>query len=1757
MSGFATDLGSGNDTWPGAAFPGQTNSLADTIDGQNGNDSIDGGAGNDLLIGGAGNDSLRGGNDDDTLDGGSGNDWASYVTATYAVTVNLEIGSSSGAGGNDSLTGIENILGSNRSDSILGDSLNNLLDGRAGFDSIEGGAGNDTLLTQEWASGDWGRLSGGEGNDSLYAQGDYFTLEGGAGRDTLYGSRFVLGGADDDRILQNSSSNVTLNGEDGNDTLIGAGGGVGGHDIFLGGAGNDSVALDSLSSQTVYGETGNDTLVSGTEPHQFFSGGDGEDSIVNIGNFAVAHTLDGGAGNDTLIDLPAGRWIHGNIDYVHVYGGTGNDSIQGLTISRHYFSGGDGNDTAIAGDSANDSIDGGLGDDSLSGGTSSNADWLFFSSSTSVTVDFTAGRSFGDGTDSFNGFEAVQGSNADDSILGGNGNETFDGAGGDDTLVGGAGSDWVSFASATGGITVNLGTSSSAGAAGIDSLTGIEAALGGNYGDVLIAGPNGSMLNSGSGNDTLIGGAGIDTLIGGADNGDLLNYASETANITVNLNGAATSSSGGIDSITGIEAVNSGSGNDSILGAASNETISGGGGNDTLVGGNGDDWLSYALATGGITVNLGTGSSNGEYGQDSITGFEAILGGSNDDLLIAGDGGSTLGGGLGNDTLVGGNSSDWVSYTEASGAITLDLGADSFSTDSLTGIENILGSSGNDCILGNSVANILHGGAGADTLVGLTGNDTLIGGSENDWVSYATATASVTVNFDSGRSAGLHGNDSLTGVEGILGGTGDDSLGGSFYEDSTVQGGLGNDTIFSTFISYADASGSVTVDLNAGTSSGADGEDILDLTLIWYRGFASGIIGSGYADSLSEAGDVGYFYASFNGNTGLYGGGGNDTLIAADYVQYRSYSGGDDDDRLRGSLYYGYANRFSGDAGNDTIITASEFESLFYGGNGDDSILNEADEYTNSSYINTVYGEAGNDTLVDGSAYNSQFYGGDGEDSLQSFFLAGLGGYNSFYGDAGNDTLVSISGTNDRPTYLSGGADNDSLLGNSADNALSGDAGDDTLAGGEGNDTLDGGADNDFASYADATGAITVNLRVGSSSGQHGEDSLTGIENILGGNGDDSIVGDSLANLLDGGGGLDFVSYANAGGDVIVDLGAMRGYGDGTDTLSGIENILGGNGNDSILGDSLANVLNGGNGDDTLVGSNGDDTLYGGNGVDVGDFRGFGTNVTVDLVQGLVFDEGGTTRFFDIERILTEGGQATLERGAGGDTFSGGEANDLVVADAGNDEISGDLGDDTFDGGNGNDQISGGDGDDSIAGGIGNDCLEGGGLNDTFQGGPGDDTFIGGAGRDLVDYAYVTGHGVTVSLADETAYGGSEDVLSGIEDVSGSNQDDVLTGDVNDNLINGLIGNDLIRGLAGNDTLDGGDGNDTLQGGLGDDRLEGGDGTDFASYADASTGVDANIGSGNAIDGANNDLLFGIEGLIGSNHNDTLTGGDGVDSLSGGAGNDWLDFGAGVENYLRGPSETGNDTLIGGLGNDTLDLESDWSFLSSSGSYSIYRDGSDTIWAQDWEQVVCFAEGTRIVTPNGEDAVENLRAGDMVLAMRGGQAGFEALRWVGFMDVAVPRNAAMATKTAPILIKAGTIAPGMPARDLRVSPDHAMEVDGHLIPAKHLVNGSSIIQEVWCKRVRYFHLELEAHGLLLSEGTWSESYLDDGNRHAFNNTALTGLFLDFEAGRSQGQYDQLACLPVLRQGLKLDEIHGRLALRAEDLALGGRRRLRR
>jgi len=541
-------------------------------------------------------------------------------------------------------------------------------------------------------------------------------------------------------------------------------------------------------------------------------------------------------------------------------------------------------------------------------------------------------------------------------------------------------------------------------------------------------------------------------------------------------------------------------------------------------------------------------------------------------------------------------------------------------------------------------------------------------------------------------------------------------------------------------------------------------------------------------------------------------------------------------------------------------------------------------------------------------------------------------------------------------------------------------------------------------------------------------------------------------------------------------------------------------GNDSINGLAGNDSIAGGGGNDTLDGGADDDTLDGGGGSnDWASYANAIDGVTVNLATGRSAGVDGNDNLAGIENVLGSNFADTLIAGSAIQILYGNDGADSMVG--GSFRFQRLYGDD------------------------GNDTLVGIDFQPYLYGGASDDSLVGGtAGGN-----FILGGGGNDTLISRSA---------GFE-------------------IRGEDGNDSIQGSGVDEVFYGDADNDTLSGGGGLDILYGNDGLDFADYGFATAGIVASFNSDEGVlIGDDISFFYDIEGLIGSNFDDnivgdvaanTLLGGNGDDTLAGGGGNDWLDFGAGNERLLRSGSESGNDTLIGGLGNDTLDLGSNWSYLSASGGFSLYQDDADTIWAQGWEQVVCFAKGTRIVTPAGEIGVENLRAGDMVLAMRHGQAGFEALRWVGFMDIAVPRNAVMAAKTAPILIKAGAIAPGMPARDLRVSPDHAMEIDGHLIPAKHLVNGSSIIQEIWCKRVRYFHLELEAHGLLLSEGTWSESYLDDGNRHAFNNAALTGLFLDFEGGRSNGEYDHMACLPVLRQGLKLDEIHGRIALRAGAL----------
>jgi len=193
--------GSGNDVLAG-------NDQQNILSGNAGNDELTGFAGQDVLNGGDGDDSSNGGTGNDAIDGGLGTDWVNYSTATAGVVVNLAAGSSSGADGNDTLTGNENANGSSHQDSLRGDSGNNTLNGRGANDAIQGLDGDDNI-------------NGGAGNDEIGGGTGNDVANGGTGADA------IRGGADDDR----------LGGGPGPDTLMGGAG----DDVLSGGAQRDDM----------------------------------------------------------------------------------------------------------------------------------------------------------------------------------------------------------------------------------------------------------------------------------------------------------------------------------------------------------------------------------------------------------------------------------------------------------------------------------------------------------------------------------------------------------------------------------------------------------------------------------------------------------------------------------------------------------------------------------------------------------------------------------------------------------------------------------------------------------------------------------------------------------------------------------------------------------------------------------------------------------------------------------------------------------------------------------------------------------------------------------------------------------------------------------------------------------------------------------------------------------------------------------------------------------------------------------------------------------------------------------------------------------------------------------------------------------------------------------------------------------------------------------------------------------------------------
>jgi ELWxxDGT repeat protein len=190
----------------------------------------------------------------------------------------------------------------------------------------------------------------------------------------------------------------------------------------------------------------------------------------------------------------------------------------------------------------------------------------------------------------------------------------------------------------------------------------------------------------------------------------------------------------------------------------------------------------------------------------------------------------------------------------------------------------------------------------------------------------------------------------------------------------------------------------------------------------------------------------------------------------------------------------------------------------------------------------------------------------------------------------------------------------------------------------------------------------------------------------------------------------------------------------------------------------------------------------------------------------------------------------------------------------------------------------------------------------------------------------------------------------------------------------------------------------------------------------------------------------------------------------------------------------------------------------------------------------CFVTGTLIATPDGQRPVESLRKGDLVLTHAG---KVRPVNWVGLRHLDLTQHPAPQA-ACPIRITAGALADGIPVRDLRVSPEHAMYLLDGLVPARFLVNGATILRETDCRRVTYHHIQLETHDILVAEGAPSESYLDTGNRGQFENSdaplILHPLFEDGQEGRI-GR----SCAPFLDDAAVLEPLWRGLADRAAAL----------
>jgi Ca2+-binding RTX toxin-like protein len=1387
------------DTSSGGTLYGTANN--DILTGSTGVDTLYGNGGNDTLVSGGGADSLQGGLGNDTYVFASsfgsttvaenlsqGTDTVNFTGIDPAhilmytdTSGNLHFEDSTNASYNITVNGA--LTGSNFHESNIGSYVESVtFDASYGITwdltgglnltnvtsggSLYGTAYNDTLNGGSFAD----TLYGNGGNDTLVSNGGADSLQGGVGDDTYvfasgFGSSTVaenlsqgtdtikFTGIDPAHIRMytdsvgalhfvdstNSSFNITVNGG-----LTGSGF----HESAIGSY-VESVTFDP-SYATTWDLTGGLTLTGTTSAESLYgtangdtiSGMGGADSLYgNGGNDLISggsgnDAMDGGTGTDTVTYAAATAGVTVSLATATAQNtvGAGTDTITNFeNLTGSAFADtltGDGNNNVIQGLAGNDILNGGAGTDTVT--------YADATAGITISLAITTGQvTGGAGTDTISLFENLTGSAFSDTLTGdlnantidgGAGNDLIQGGAGNDVLTGGAGTDTVTYAAATAAVTVNLATLTAQNTvgAGTDTISGFENLTGSAFNDTLTGDGNDNVIQGLAGNDVMVGGAGTDTLT----------YVAATAGVTVNLATATAQNTvgAGTDTISGFENLTGSAFADTLTGDGNNNLIDGGAGtaiNDVMNGAGGTDTVTYISATAGVTVSLATttGQVTGGAGTDTITNFENLTGSAFNDTLTGdanantidgGAGNDIIQGGAGNDVLVGGAGTDTATYAAAASAVTVSLAITTAQntggagTDTISGFENLTGSGFNDTLTGDANANTISGGAGNDIIAGRGGADVLDGGAGTDTVDYSAAAGGTVVNLGTGTASndGDGSSDTLTTFENITGSAFDDNLTGDANANvidggagnDTIQGGAGNDTLIggagTDTVTYAAATAAVTVNLATLTAQNTVGAGTDTIS-----GFEN-LTGSAFADTLTGDSNNNVI-EGLAGNDVLNGGAGTDTVTYVDSTA-----------AVTVNLATLTAQNTVG-AGTDTI---SNFENL-----------------TGSAFNDTLTGDA-NNNVIQGLAGNDSMVGAAGTDTV-TYVDATAGVTVSLAITTGQNTIGAGTDTISGFENLTGSAFNDILTGDANANVLQGLAGNDTLMGGAGSDTLDGGTGTDTASYAAASSGVTVDLSAGTATGD-GSDTLISIENVIGSAYNDTFITTTGIHGFDGGAGTDTLSYAPSSVGVTVNLGTGAGTGDGSDTFTNIENIIGSAHNDLIITGAGTHVLDGGAGTDTVS------------------YASASVGVTVDLSAGTGVGDGSDT-LVNIENVTGSSHNDIFVSSSGNNAFDGGLGTDTVSYSAATGPVTVNLSTGTATG-DGTDtltnieNVTGSSYADTITGSSGANVLYGGGGADLLSGGSGADTFM---------FKALTALAAPVTIADFATLQGDKiditDVLTG------------------------------------------------------------------------------------------------------------------------------------------------------------------------------------------------------------------------------------------------------------------------------------------------------------------------------------------------------------------------------------------------------------